>query len=81
MEKVSCSSCGSNVLTRDGSYYVCSYCGTRFKTNNVDSTIALNDDVASLIQKCKVEPQNARRYANLILDIDPNNKEALQYLK
>lgn len=60
MEKVSCSCCGSNELTRDGSYYVCSYCGTRFKTNSIDSTIAINNDVARLLQKCKDEPQNAR---------------------
>lgn len=44
------------------------------------SSIALNEDVQRLLDKCKKEPRNARRYANLILDIDPTNKEAIKYL-
>ena len=44
------------------------------------SSIALDDDVQRLLDKCKKEPRNARRYANLILDIDPDNIEALKYL-
>ena len=46
----------------------------------VQSEIALNDDVVRLLQKCKTEPKNARKYANLVLDIDPTNEEALKYL-
>lgn len=46
----------------------------------VESVIAINDDVARLLQKCRQEPKNARKYANLILDIDPTNEEALKYL-
>ena len=46
----------------------------------VQSVIALNDDVARLLQKCKAEPKNARKYANLILDIDPTNEEAKKYI-
>ena len=49
--------------------------------SQVQSEIALNDDVARLLQKCKAEPMNAKKYANLILDIDPTNKEAQQYLR
>lgn len=49
-------------------------------TRQVESVIAINDDVARLLQKCKAEPKNARKYANLILDIDPTNKEAQKYL-
>jgi uncharacterized Zn finger protein (UPF0148 family) len=48
--------------------------------SGVDSTIALDDDVAKLLNKCKSDPRNARKYANLILDIDPDNEEALKYL-
>ena len=48
--------------------------------NDVDSSITLDDDVANLLRKCKSDPKNARKYANLVLDIDPDNEEALKYL-
>ena len=41
----------------------------------------LDDDVAKLLRKCRENPARARKYANLILDIDPDNPEALKYLK
>ena len=46
----------------------------------VKSTIAINEDVARLLQKCRTDPKNARKYANLVLDIDPSNQEAHKYL-
>lgn len=46
-----------------------------------DSEIALNDDVERLLKKCRADPKNAKKYANLILDIDPTNREALKYIK
>lgn len=46
-----------------------------------ETVIALEDDIQRLLEKCKQEPWKARRYANLILDIDPGNKEAIQYLR
>ena len=30
--------------------------------------------------KCKEDPVNAKKYANLVLDIDPHNVEALKYV-
>lgn len=55
-----------------------------FSFNTVQSVtssqIALSEDVERLLQKCKTDRKNARKYANLILDIDPDNTEALQYL-
>jgi len=48
--------------------------------SGTDSSIALDDDVARLLEKCKSDPRKARKYANLILDIDPDNEEALKYL-
>jgi len=45
-----------------------------------ESTIAINDDISMLLSKCRDDPDNARRYASLILDIDPGNSEALRYL-
>ena len=52
-----------------------------FSHNGVNSLIALDDDVERLLNKCKSDPKNARKYANLILDIDPDNEDALKYLK
>ncbi len=48
--------------------------------SGVDSSIALDDDVARLLEKCKSDPRKAKKYANLILDIDPDNEEARKYL-
>ena len=46
----------------------------------VNSVININDDVERLLQKCRSDPKNARKYANLVLDIDPTNEEAQRYL-
>lgn len=51
-----------------------------YSHGDVATSIALDDDVARLLAKCKSDPRNARRYANLILDIDPDNAEAYKYL-
>jgi len=85
MKAIYCKSCGAGeLLLRDG-YRVCAYCGTKHQLTGEDVTphalgVAMSDDVLRLLQKCREEPYNARRYANLILDIDPNNAEALKYL-
>ena len=48
--------------------------------SGVNSSITLDDDVVRLLEKCRSNPRKARKYANLILDIDPTNEEALKYL-
>lgn len=53
---------------------------TTLSHSGVDSSIALDDDVTRLLEKCKSDPRNARKYANLLLDIDPDNEEALKFL-
>ena len=63
----------------------CLYCGTQFQIPKEElpkkkSEIALNSDVERLLDKCRKDPKNARKYANLILDIDPTNRDALKYL-
>lgn len=49
--------------------------------STASSQINLSDDVERLLQKCKTDRKNAKKYANLILDLDPDNAEALKYLK
>lgn len=50
------------------------------KSTNKFSQISINSDVENLLQKCRIDRKNARKYANLILDIDPDNEEARKYL-
>ena len=45
------------------------------------SQVSVSDDVERLLEKCRTDRKNARKYANLILDIDPDNEEALKYLR
>jgi len=85
MKSISCEKCGASSWDTSNGYRICRYCGTKFQLTSDDiaikeSYIALNSDVERLLNLCKTEPYNARKYANLILDIDPSNKEALKYL-
>ena len=85
MEKITCTNCGSNEFEIKNGLRICRYCGTGFQIpkdeiQRKSSTIALRDDIARLLEKCKKEPSKAKKYANLILDIDPTNKEARKYL-
>lgn len=86
MRSVECSRCGSNeLLERDG-YVVCAYCQSQFVRQASDlpvkdTTIGIVDDVQRLLQQCRDDPGNRHRYANLILDLDPTNQQAIQYLR
>ena len=89
-----CTQCGATKLKEEGTYFLCPYCGTKYSlsrkakstscTSSVNASvhgISLESDIDRLLQKCKIDPQNAKRYANLILDIDPNNQEAKRILE
>lgn len=85
MQKLVCTNCGGNDFYELDGMFVCKFCHTRYyreqpKIRATNSDICLKDDVQRLFQKCNEDPKNARKYANLILDIDPTNKEALKYL-
>ena len=81
-----CERCGGGeFVDRDG-YRICQYCYTKYLITPEDvtqkgSSITLNNDIMMLLQKCRDDPANARRYASLVLDIDPGNIEAVKYLK
>lgn len=86
MKLVECSKCRSNDLFEENGYMVCSYCRMKFvpSTNdlpNPGSAISVYDDIRDLLEKCKNDPSNRRRYASLILDLDPTNREVAQYLQ
>lgn len=85
MKRIICENCGGNRFTEQVGYRVCMYCNTKFLLQDGDlpsgnSPMTLNADIMELLKKCQQNPAQARRYANLILDIDPTNKEALKYL-
>jgi len=80
MSEFNCSSCGSKEFTSKNGKRVCAYCGTMFVGEGGETTIALNEDVERLLKMCRANPKKASMYANLVLDIDPSNAEALKYL-
>ncbi|GEA81954.1 hypothetical protein [Cellulomonas uda] len=83
---VACVNCGSNDLREHGGYAVCAYCRSRFvlqpdEVPSRQTVIDVNADVQALLERCRDDPANRRRYASLVLDIDPTNPEAIRYLR
>ena len=85
MKAFICQNCGSNDFHEEQGYRICNHCGTKHVITAEDqrilpSNIDLQEDVARLLEKCKAEPERAKKYAQRILEIDPNNKEAISIL-
>lgn len=85
MKILKCSNCGASSLFESEGYMICEYCGSKFTVESSDFPQqsmgkSLNTDIDNLIRKCRTDPANAKKYANLILDIDPTNREALKYI-
>ena len=81
VKRVVCPNCGADDFVMKGGYKVCAYCDAKFEVEvKKSASVAMEDDIQDLLQKCKMNPWNARRFANLILEIDPDNEEALKYL-
>lgn len=86
MKSIRCQNCSAQDLIEENGVVTCTYCRSRFSVQASDlppsnAVIEIAADVAFLLQKCQHDPTNRRRYANLILDIDPNNADALAYLR
>ena len=85
MKILQCTNCGASGLVEKGGYMICPYCDSKFAIESSDFPqrsmgMSLNSDVENLLRKCRTDPKNARKYANLVLDIDPSNTEALKYI-
>ena len=85
MKMMKCANCGANELREVRGFLVCEYCDSRFAIQASDVPqqamgMSINSDVERLLRKCRTDRKNARKYANLILDIDPGNAEARKYL-
>ncbi|WP_390408893.1 TFIIB-type zinc finger domain-containing protein [Lacticaseibacillus jixiensis] len=84
MKDYKCQNCGASDFIQVDGKLICSYCGAVYQPDTpiqAPTTIALADDVQALLQKMREDPANARRYANLVLDLDPTNTEILKYLR
>ena len=86
MRPIECSKCGSKEMYEEIDYVICAYCRVKFIPSPGDlprssTVISVSDDIQQLLAKCRNDPDNRRRFANLILDLDPSNSEALRYLR
>lgn len=86
MRIIECTRCGSSELTQRDGYAQCIYCQSTFVLEADDrpavaSTIGVASDIDRLLERCRSDPQNRRRYAGLVLDLDPTNAEALRFLQ
>ncbi|MDO4212218.1 MAG: hypothetical protein Q4D23_11015 [Bacteroidales bacterium] len=81
LKEICCVSCGGKEFINENGKRVCAYCNTAYVTSTATTTIAIRSDIEMLLAKCKADPRKAAKYANLILDIDPGNKEAHKYLQ
>lgn len=82
MKALICEHCGGDEFIEKDGYRICRYCKSRFIPSKEEkakksATISLNDDVERLLNKCKTDPARAKKYARLILEMDPNNIEAM----
>lgn len=86
MKQSSCSNCGADEFIFNNDVKVCKYCNSKYQLEEEDlpkkkAEVSLKNDIDILLQKCKDDPSNAKRYAGRILDIDPTNREAMIYFK
>ena len=85
LKMINCAHCGSKDLVEESAFLICTYCRSKFFRRATDgppseTLIEIGSDIQKLLQKCREDPINRRRFANLVLDMDPENHEAKQYL-
>lgn len=86
MRPIECSRCGSNELFDELEYIICAFCRVQFvrgpeDRKTPDTQISMFNDVQALLTRCRLEPENQKRLARLVLDIDPTNPDAPKYLR
>jgi len=88
MKALTCKCCGATGVSIANGFVTCEYCDAKYLLTAEDygfsdaapKGISLDADIGRLLMKCRTDPGNARKYANLILDIDPDNEDAMKYL-
>ena len=84
MKQKTCPNCGGNEFRIEGRQGICQFCESVFDLGadevKRNSSIAINEDVEALLEKCRENPFMAKRLVHLILELDPNNTEIFKYL-
>jgi rubredoxin len=84
-----CQRCGGTEFYDLNGRRYCKYCRSEIEggsrsifepRHSGSSTVELNEDIKRLLAKCRKDPVHAKRYASLVLDMDPFNAEARRYL-
>ena len=77
-----CAYCGSKFLketkSEKSSFGTVSFEGGTPLSKSLDNLtggISLDSDIERLLQKCRTDPKNKKKYINLILDLDPDNTD------
>lgn len=86
MIEVRCSSCGSNALTEEDGFFVCSFCGTRFKREAPDiyaAEIDQTENVKRLLERADMYwsggmRDRAKLIYEQVLELDAANPIARQ---
>lgn len=87
MRALECVNCGAKQFWEFEKYIECIFCNSRYEIQDIDRVnvpakgIELSSDIERLLEKCRTDSNNASRYANRILDIDPSNTQALKYIR
>jgi len=82
MNDIKCNNCGSGHFFNVDKTLICKYCDSMFvqEKGMVETSISLDSDVNRLLDLIESDPLNTKRYANLVLDIDPTNSKVLNLL-
>ena len=80
-----CNYCGSKFIIDESNRVATHHKDSLRNDIEINRTVtqkntSLRSDVEQLLAKCKANPRRARKYAILVLEMDPTNKEALKYL-
>lgn len=86
MNAIMCELCGSNDVVKQGEYFVCQHCGTKYSLEDAKKLIGTvkidsSDELKNLYElarraKSDENRENAQKYYEMILVKDPNSWEA-----
>ncbi len=91
MKAIKCEMCDSSDIVKEGDYYVCQYCGTKYtveaaKKLLVEGIVKIDnsDNVKKYLQNARQSKQRddwgeTEKYYNLVKENDPDNFEAVFY--
>ena len=89
MNAIMCELCGSNDVVKQGEYFVCQHCGTKYSLEDARKLIGTvkidrTDEAQNYLQnarraKAKEDWEETEKYYNMVEQIDPDNIEAIFY--